>query len=116
MWRSTTPQHRDRARAAAAHAWQSPMASPAAAAFLAAATRPPWPAVSPVAPAGFRLAAAAPAEVATGSALLGRAVLFHWPSEGWVRGTVTRRSRAAGISHVVKYRACAQHRDSGRRR
>ena len=56
---------------------------------------------SPAAPAGFRLAT--PTEVVTGSALLGRAVLFHWPADGWVRGTVARRSRAAGFSHVVRY-------------
>ena len=54
-----------------------------------------------VAPIGFRLAA--PAEVLTGSALVGRPVMFRWPTEGWVRGTVVRRSRAAGFSHVVRY-------------
>ena len=54
-----------------------------------------------VAPIGFRLAA--PAEVLTGSALVGRTVMFRWPTEGWVRGTVVRRSRAAGFSHVVRY-------------
>jgi hypothetical protein len=76
-----------------------PDGAPAAA--VPAAPAPPGPAVAPVAPAGFRLAA--PAEVATGSAVRGRTVLFHWPAEGWVRGTVARRSRAAGFSHVVRY-------------
>ena len=34
----------------------------------------------------------------------GQAVLYLWPDYGWVRGTVARRSRAAGFSHVVRYR------------
>ena len=51
--------------------------------------------------AGFRLAA--PAEVLTGAALIGQAVLYRWPAEGWVRCTVARRSRAAGFTHVVSY-------------
>jgi len=54
-----------------------------------------------VAPAGFRLAA--PAAVLAGAALVGQAVLYRWPDEGWVRGTVARRSRAAGFTHVVRY-------------
>ena len=54
-----------------------------------------------VAPAGFRLAA--PDEVRTGAALVGQAVLYCWPDEGWVRGTVVRRSRSSGFSHVVRY-------------
>ena len=54
------------------------------------------------APAGFRLAA--PSEVLSGAALVGQAVLYRdrWPVYGWVRGTVTRRSRASGFSHVVR--------------
>ena len=44
--------------------------------------------------AGFRLAA--PAEDLTGAALIGQAVLYHWPTEGWVRGTVARRVHARG--------------------
>ena len=55
----------------------------------------------PFAPSGFRLAA--PDEVPDGSALVGRAVFSRWPADGWVRGTVVRRSRAAGFSHVVRY-------------
>ena len=54
-----------------------------------------------VAAAGFRLAA--PAEVLTGAALVGQAELYRRPTEGWVRGTVARRSRAAGFTHVVRY-------------
>ena len=40
-----------------------------------------------------RVRLAAPAEVLSGQALVGRAVLFRWPtdSEGWVRGS--RRDR-----------------------
>ena len=54
-----------------------------------------------VAPAGFRFAD--PGEVLNGAALIGKAVLYRWPTEGWVRGTVARRSRAAGFTHVVRY-------------
>ena len=39
----------------------------------------------------------------SGPALVGRAVLFRWQTEGWLRGTVARRSRAAVFSHVVRY-------------
>ena len=53
-----------------------------------------------VAPAGFRLAA--PTEVLTGAALIGQAVLYRWPTEGLVRGTVARRTWAAGFTHVVR--------------
>ncbi len=48
----------------------------------------------------------APSEVRAGAALVGQgrqAVLYRWPDEGWVRGTVARRSRSAGFSHVVRY-------------
>ena len=54
-----------------------------------------------VAPAGFRLPT--PAKVATGPALVGRTVLYYWPGDGWVRGTMVRHSRAHGFSHVVRY-------------
>jgi hypothetical protein len=67
-----------------------------------AAAPAPAPAPAPlIAPAGFRLAA--PSEVLTGAALVGQAVLYRWPDEGWVRGTVARRSQTAGFSHVVRY-------------
>ncbi len=43
-----------------------------------------------------------------GTALVGQAVLYRWPVDGWVRGTVAARSRAAGFSHVVRNgRTCA---------
>ncbi len=29
--------------------------------------------------------------------------MYRWPVEGWIRGTVTGHSRAAGFSHVVRY-------------
>jgi hypothetical protein len=38
-----------------------------------------------------------------GTALVGKAVLYRWPVEGWVCGTVARRSRTVGFSHVVRY-------------
>ena len=43
------------------------------------------------------------AEVPTGTALVGRPVLYHWPTEGWVPGKVARVNRTAGFSHVVRY-------------
>ena len=70
----------------------------------AAAASPPVPAegFAPLlAPTGFRVAA--PAEALTGAALVGRPVLYRWPTEGWVAGKVARVSRAAGFSHVVRY-------------
>ena len=74
-------------------------AGPDAAPMPVPAAPPPAPPL--VAPAGFRLAVQS--EVVTGPALVGRSVLFYWPTDGWVRGTVARRSRAAGHSHVVRY-------------
>ena len=50
---------------------------------------------------GWRLAA--PTELISGTALIGRSVLFNRPEEGWVRGKVARISLAAGFSHVVTY-------------
>ena len=62
----------------------------------------PAPAPAPlVPPAGFHLAASM--DGLAGTALVGKAVLYRWPVEGWVRGTVTGRSRASGFSHVVRY-------------
>jgi hypothetical protein len=57
------------------------------------AVPPPAPLAAPV---GFRSAGSV--EVLTGSALVDRTVMFRWPAEGWVRGAVVRRSRAAGFS------------------
>ena len=49
-------------------------------------------------PTGWRLAA--PDELVSSKALIGRSVLFRWPDEGWVRCKVARVSRAAGFLHV----------------
>ena len=69
---------------------------------LPAAAPPAAPAPARMlAPAGFRVAA--PTEALAGTALVGQPVLYLWPDYGWVRGTVARRSRAAGFSHVVRY-------------
>ena len=46
--------------------------------------------------AGFLLPT--PSEVATGPAALGQTVLYPWPDDGWVRGTVAKRSRTQGSS------------------
>ena len=76
-------------------------ADPTAAPSAAPPAAPP-PAPTPlVPPAGFRLAASS--EGRAGAALVGQVVLYRWPMEGWVRGTVAGRSRAAGFSHVVRY-------------
>ncbi len=86
---ATAPRRREARRAA-----------PAAAA-TAATPAPPAPAPAPlVAPAGSRLAASS--EGLVGTALVGQTVLHRWPADGWVRGTVTARSRAAGFSHVAR--------------
>jgi hypothetical protein len=87
-YNATAPRRRAARRA-------DPAAEPAA-----PPPAPPPPAAL-VPPAGFRLAASS--EGLTGTALVGQVVLYHWPVEGWVRGTVAARSRAAGFSHVVRY-------------
>ena len=64
------------------------------------------------APDGFRIAAAAPSGVPVGASLSRRrdrgrrrVLYLVWPAEGWIRGTVARRSRPARFSHVgtVRY-------------
>ena len=60
-----------------------------------------------LAPARFRLAV--PSEVVTGPALVGRSVLFYWPTDGWVRGTVVRRSHEALASRPVRPAVGAGH-------
>jgi hypothetical protein len=74
-----------------------PTAEPAAA---PPAASPPAP-TPLVPPAGFRLTSSS--EGRAGAGLVGQVVLYRWPVEGWVRGTVAGRSRAAGFSHVVRY-------------
>jgi hypothetical protein len=94
------PRRRAARRAAPAAAEAAARPAPPAPARPA----PPAPAPAPAplaAPAGFRLAASS--EGLVGPALVGQTVLYRWPVEGWVRGTVTARSRAAGFSHVVRY-------------
>jgi hypothetical protein len=44
-------------------------------------------------------------EIRLGTSLVGRQLMYKWPADGWVRGTVLRRSRVAGFSHVVRYGA-----------
>jgi hypothetical protein len=92
-YNATAPRRRAARRA-------DPAAEPAAPPPAPPPPRAPAPAAL-VPPAGFRLAASS--EGLTGTALVGQAVLYHWPVEGWVRGTVAARSRAAGFSHVVRY-------------
>ena len=71
-------------------------------AVVPAAAPAPAPAAAPFGPpAGFRLATSS--EALTGTALVGQTVLYRWPGDGWVRGTVAGRSRTAGFSHVVRY-------------
>ena len=36
--------------------------------------------------------------------MLGSALLYWWPDEGWQLGRVRRRSRKAPFTHVVGYR------------
>ena len=55
----------------------------------------------PVAPTGFALLAAPDA---SGSGLVGRHVLYWWPSDGWQFGSVARLcARTAPFSHVISY-------------
>jgi hypothetical protein len=52
-------------------------------------------------PSGFRLAQNS--EIRCGKSLLRASVLYWWPGEGWVQGTVRRISRHSRFSHVVGY-------------
>jgi hypothetical protein len=54
----------------------------------------------PLPPSGFVVDAAPPS---AGADLVGRAVLYWWPSDGWQRGTVARVCSRAPFSHVVAY-------------
>ena len=105
-WRSWITGCRD---LAAEHDAIAPTCRAARNAVRWAAARPalvPSPAAPLVAapltlPTGWRLAA--PAELVSGTALIGRSVRFRWPDEVWVRGKVARISRAAGFSLAVAY-------------
>ena len=88
---------------AAMFAEHSPRRRPHAGAAAPTPPPPDTPAPAPlVAPAGF-LAAPSEVTVPAGAALVGPAVLYLWPAEGWVRGTVAHRSRAAGFLRLVRY-------------
>jgi hypothetical protein len=80
---------------------------PPAGAAVVPAGVDPLPSVGAVpllAPAESLPVLATPGEVRTGKALVGRSILYLWPSRGWVRGRVVLLSRAAaGFSHVVRY-------------
>jgi hypothetical protein len=92
---ATAPRRRAARRA-------DPAAELPAAAEPPAAAAPPAPPALRLAPAhlvppaGFWLAASA--EGLAGTALVGQAVLYRWPVDGWVRCTVAGRSLAAGFS------------------
>lgn len=56
----------------------------------------------PVPPAGYRVAREA--EVELGKGLVGKGLLYYWPTIGWVRGCVHAISRSQqGYSHLVQY-------------
>jgi hypothetical protein len=38
-----------------------------------------------------------------GAALVGRTLLYWWPTDGWQRGTVARLCPRGAFSHVVAY-------------
>ena len=90
---AAAPRRRAARRGAATVRRQEPVSSPAAAAA------PPG---VIAAPPGFRFAVGA--EVLSGAGLVGRQVLYWWPSDGWQRGRVMRTC-GRGFSHVVAYAA-----------
>jgi hypothetical protein len=61
----------------------------------------PGAAPPPIAPSGFTVDAAPPGDL--GIALVGRTILYWWPSDGWQRGTVARLCPRGAFSHVVAY-------------
>ena len=56
---------------------------------------------APIAPTGFFVDAAPPGDL--GPALVGRTLLYWWPTDGWQRGTVARLCPRGAFSHVVAY-------------
>ena len=61
----------------------------------------PGAAPAPIAPAGFSVDAAPPGDL--GGALVGRTILYWWPTDGWQRGTIARLCPRGAFSHVVAY-------------
>jgi hypothetical protein len=55
----------------------------------------------PIPPAGFTVDPAPPGDL--GAALVGRTLLYWWPSDGWQRGTIARLCPRGAFSHVVAY-------------
>jgi hypothetical protein len=64
--------------------------------FAGAAGAPPQ-----LPPAGYTVDAAPPGDL--GAALVGRTLLYWWPTDGWQRGTVARLCPRGAFSHVVAY-------------
>jgi len=56
---------------------------------------------APLPPAGYTVDAAPPGDL--GAALVGRTLLYWWPTDGWQRGTVARLCPRGAFSHVVAY-------------
>ena len=52
-------------------------------------------------PAGYTVDVAPPGDL--GAALVGRTLLYWWPTDGWQRGTVARLCPRGAFSHVVAY-------------
>ena len=64
--------------------------------FAGAASAP-----APMPPAGYTVDVAPPGDL--GAALVGRTLLYWWPTDGWQRGTVARLCPRGAFSHVVAY-------------
>ena len=56
---------------------------------------------APLPPSGFVVDTAPPPDL--GAALVGRSILYWWPTDGWQRGTIARVCPRAPFSHVVAY-------------
>ena len=55
----------------------------------------PGAAPAPIAPAGFSVDAVPPGDL--GGALVGRTILYWWPTDGWQRGTIARLCPRGGL-------------------
>ncbi len=51
--------------------------------------------------AGYTVDAAPPSDL--GAVLVGRTLLYWWPTNSWQRGTVARLCPRGAFSHVVEY-------------